>query len=147
MLGLLKRTKLIETVLLCAISICLNFRNKVWIEKKAIETLSHLCDGDARVALNGLQMTIQSQTSKTNQSGQVLHSNLHTQPRNIKTFKQDGTGKVHMLPEESSDKTNGLDGKTNGQSDHVIIKVEHVKEGLQRSHVLYDRAGKYGKCP
>ena len=99
------------------------------------------------MALNGLQMTIQSQTSRTNQSGQVLHSSLHTQHRNIKTFKQDSTGKIHMLSKESSDKRNGLDGKTNGQSDHIIIKVEHVKEGLQRSHVLYDRAGKYGICP
>ena len=99
------------------------------------------------MALNGLQMTIQSQTSKTNQSGKVLHSSLHTQPRNIKTSKQGGIGKVHILSDESSDKRNGYDGKANGQSDHVIIKVEHVKEGLQRSHVLYDRAGKYGKFP
>ncbi|XP_019629125.1 PREDICTED: ATPase WRNIP1-like [Branchiostoma belcheri] len=68
----------------------------VTIQKEAITTLAHLCDGDARTALNGLQTAVRSQTA--------THSN-------------------------------------HGDTQPVVVTVEHVKEGLQRSHVLYDRAG------
>ncbi|XP_066290601.1 ATPase WRNIP1-like [Branchiostoma lanceolatum] len=71
----------------------------VTIQKEAITTLAHLCDGDARTALNGLQTAVRSQIA--------THSNHGN--------KQD--------------------------SQPVVVTVEHVKEGLQRSHVLYDRAG------
>lgn len=30
---------------------------------------------------------------------------------------------------------------THGFSNGIVIKEDHVKEGLQRSHILYDRAG------
>ena len=30
-----------------------------------------------------------------------------------------------------------------GSVDGILITEEHVKEGLQRSHILYDRAGEY----
>uniref|UniRef100_U3FXF6 ATPase WRNIP1 n=3 Tax=Micrurus TaxID=8634 RepID=U3FXF6_MICFL len=73
----------------------------VFIERRAINTLAYLCDGDARTGLNGLQMAVQSRL--TNPSHQ---SNSH----------------------EYSAK-------------QVVITEDHVKEGLQRSHILYDRAG------
>ncbi|XP_061179713.1 ATPase WRNIP1-like [Saccostrea echinata] len=41
-----------------------------WIEKDAIKSLANLCDGDARCALNSLQMAIQSQ--QTEQGGMVV---------------------------------------------------------------------------
>nr|XP_008116183.1 PREDICTED: ATPase WRNIP1 [Anolis carolinensis] len=73
----------------------------VCIERKAINTLAYLCDGDARTGLNGLQMAVQARLTKlTNQS------------------------------------TTG-DSSIQG----MIITEDHVKEGLQRSHILYDRAG------
>lgn len=30
-----------------------------------------------------------------------------------------------------------------GAADGILVTEEHVKEGLQRSHILYDRAGEY----
>ncbi|XP_069814201.1 ATPase WRNIP1 isoform X2 [Dendropsophus ebraccatus] len=67
----------------------------MYIEAKALTTLAHLCDGDARTGLNGLQLSVQSRLAA------------------------------------------GPHSPTQGR----IIKEEHIKEGLQRSHILYDRAG------
>ncbi|XP_056377012.1 ATPase WRNIP1 [Hyla sarda] len=68
---------------------------QMYIEAKALTTLAHLCDGDARTGLNGLQLSVQSR----------LAAGPHSPIQGM------------------------------------IIKEEHVKEGLQRSHILYDRAG------
>ncbi|XP_073534789.1 ATPase WRNIP1 [Phyllobates terribilis] len=68
---------------------------QMYIEAKALTTLAHLCDGDARTGLNGLQLSVQSRLAA------------------------------------------GADSQVQG----MIIKEEHIKEGLQRSHILYDRAG------
>ncbi|XP_028593693.2 ATPase WRNIP1 [Podarcis muralis] len=71
------------------------------IERKAVNTLAYLCDGDARTGLNGLQMAVQARLTK--------------------------------LQQQSS---------THGCSvNEMVITEDHVKEGLQRSHILYDRAG------
>ncbi|XP_028988748.1 ATPase WRNIP1 [Betta splendens] len=74
---------------------------KIYIEKKALETIAYLCDGDARTGLNSLQLAVQAQVS-SNQS---------------KLFLQEGS------------------------SHDVLVTEEHIKEGLQRSHILYDKAG------
>ncbi|KAG8133248.1 hypothetical protein E2320_011071 [Naja naja] len=89
------------SILIRSNELCFYFRLCVFIERRAINTLAYLCDGDARTGLNGLQMAVQSRL--TNPSHQ---SNNH----------------------ESSAK-------------QVVITEDHVKEGLQRSHILYDRAG------
>ncbi|KAG9479333.1 hypothetical protein GDO78_012805 [Eleutherodactylus coqui] len=68
---------------------------QMYIEAKALTTLAHLCDGDARTGLNGLQLSVQSRIAAG------PHSQMQA----------------------------------------MIIKEEHIKEGLQRSHILYDRAG------
>ncbi|XP_022252838.1 ATPase WRNIP1-like [Limulus polyphemus] len=67
------------------------------IENKALEMLAAVCDGDARTALNSLQMTVESASSN------CVETNNYDCPH--------------------------------------VIKVEHIKEGLQRSHLLYDRKG------
>lgn len=76
------------------------FRPKIFIDQKALDTLAYLCDGDARVGLNSLQLAVQAQVNlaQTACSGQ----------------------------DDSQD---------------ILIKEEHIKEGLQRSHILYDKAG------
>ncbi|KAM6454229.1 ATPase WRNIP1 [Liasis olivaceus] len=73
----------------------------VCIERRAINTLAHLCDGDARTGLNGLQMAVQARL---------------TNP-----------------PHQNDNQECSAKG--------VVITEDHVKEGLQRSHFLYDRAG------
>eukprot|EP00064_Thunnus_orientalis_P006700 superscaffoldBa00000711_g6718 len=73
---------------------------KIYIEQKALDTIAHLCDGDARAGLNGLQLAVQAQVSFARPLGQ------------------------------------------DGSSQEILVKEEHIKEGLQRSHILYDRAGK-----
>lgn len=79
---------------------CTCLRPKILIEQKALDTIAHLCDGDARAGLNSLQLAVQAQVSvaRTNLSGQ--------------------------------------------DSQEIIVTEEHIKEGLQRSHILYDKAGK-----
>ncbi|KAM4605258.1 ATPase WRNIP1 [Polymixia lowei] len=74
---------------------------KVYIEQKALDTIAHLCDGDARAGLNGLQLAVQARVglARPNPSGQ------------------------DCSPQE------------------IVVQEEHVKEGLQRSHILYDKAG------
>uniref|UniRef100_UPI00358E35DB ATPase WRNIP1 n=1 Tax=Myxine glutinosa TaxID=7769 RepID=UPI00358E35DB len=77
----------------------------IHVEGQVLNTLAYLCDGDARVALNGLQMAVQSQVAACHRaegSEQPLH------PQSCST---------------------------------VLIREEHAKEGLQRTHLLYDRAG------
>nr|XP_005886690.1 PREDICTED: ATPase WRNIP1 [Bos mutus] len=77
--------------------------SSVLIEDKAVDTLAHLSDGDARAGLNGLQLAVLARLSAR------------------KTF-----------------------GKKGGQSyppSRVLVTESDVKEGLQRSHILYDRAG------
>ncbi|TRY76092.1 hypothetical protein DNTS_035392 [Danionella cerebrum] len=64
---------------------------QVCVEQAALDTLAHLCDGDARAALNGLQMALQACSLQN--------------------------------------------------TDRIILMEKHVKEVLQRSHFLYDRAG------
>jgi len=74
------------------------------IEKSALEFLSVICDGDARIALNGLQISVQSQLSKCQET------------------------------EQESNDVDTPDCK-------VLVTIDDIKEGLQRSHVAYDRTG------
>uniref|UniRef100_A0A3Q2VB02 WRN helicase interacting protein 1 n=1 Tax=Haplochromis burtoni TaxID=8153 RepID=A0A3Q2VB02_HAPBU len=71
----------------------------IYIQQKALDTMAYLCDGDARVGLNSLQLAVQAQMSKTN-----------------------------LLAPDASPQ-------------EILVTEEHVKEGLQRSHILYDKAG------
>lgn len=77
------------------------FSPKVFIEQKALDTVAHLCDGDARAGLNGLQLAVQA---------------CVTQMR---------TGSI----------------KPDAAPHQIIVREQHIKEGLQRSHILYDKAG------
>lgn len=74
------------------------FKPKYAIDKKAVIWLAEVCDGDARIALNTLQMTMQT------------------------------------IEEQLGDKN---DGSTSMQ----LISIDHLKEGIKKSHILYDRKG------
>ncbi|XP_029446397.1 ATPase WRNIP1 isoform X2 [Rhinatrema bivittatum] len=78
-----------------------NSEPTVYIEEKAISTLAHLCDGDARTGLNGLQLAVQARLA------------------------------TERVTEDTKD----------ASENEILIQEQDVKEGLQRSHILYDRAG------
>lgn len=69
------------------------------IDKKSVEWLAEMCDGDGRIALNTLQLTMQT---------------IQEQQRN-----------------SNSDQNDQL----------KLISIESLKEGIQKSHLLYDRKG------
>ena len=77
----------------------------VVIEEKAITTLANLCDGDARIALNGLQLAIQSQVAAVKQKSKG-HDNEAKSPSSL---QQNGEGNLLDL---SSTDTPGYDEKT-----------------------------------
>lgn len=92
----------------------------VFVERNAITTLANLCDGDARIALNSLQMAVQSRLSrrqgKSDSSGENLDSSSDSE-----------------IPEKEKSVDKGV---------ILIVRTKHIEEGLKRSHVLYDRTGK-----
>ena len=75
----------------------------ICIHEDAVDTLSKLCDGDGRSALNGLQLAIQTKQLLANE-----------------TECEKDTSRA-------------------GQS--LCISVQDIKDSLQRTHLLYDRAG------
>ena len=101
----------------------------VVIEEKAITTLANLCDGDARIALNGLQLAIQSQVAAAKQK-----TKGHNNERNSPSSSQQN-GECNLLDLSSND-TAGY-----GEKQIVWVNVSHIKEGLQKTHLLYDRNG------
>ena len=92
----------------------------VVVEEAAIQALADLCDGDARVALNGLQLAVQSQVAMAAQKK--------------KTFKTTAD-KDSITYGESK-----LDGYQSALTT-VRVNVDHIKKGLQRTHLLYDKKG------
>lgn len=100
----------------------------VEIEDDAIKALANLCDGDARIALNGLQVAIQSQ---------VASAKLRK--------RRDADLPSKLCSQQNGELSqNGKFPTDNEQSDEkltVLISVAHVKEGLQKNHLLYDRNG------
>ncbi|KAM8839169.1 ATPase WRNIP1 [Synchiropus picturatus] len=74
----------------------------IYMEQKALDSVAHFCDGDARAGLNSLQLAVQAQV-------RVFQSQL-----------------------------SGPDGPPEPR---ILVKEEHIKESLQRSHILYDKAG------
>lgn len=99
----------------------------VVVEDSAVKALANLCDGDARIALNGLQLAIQSQVAAAKH-----------------TAKDAGN-----LPNSFSSLQNGEHSQSNVNCDAheshekvtVCVNISHIKEGLQKTHLLYDRNG------
>lgn len=97
----------------------------VIIEEKAITTLASLCDGDARIALNGLQLAIQSQVAAVKQKVK----------KNTDELNSSASLQQNRAPDTD---TNALGDR---EKQVVYINVSHIKEGLQKTHLLYDRNG------
>lgn len=105
----------------------------VVVEDDAVKALANLCDGDARIALNGLQLAVQSQVAATKQQRKSNDSvpNSVSSPQQSGECSQNG-----KLPPNLNIDTEGFNEKKT-----VCVNVSHIKEGLQRTHLLYDRNG------
>ena len=95
--------------------------------------MANLCDGDARIALNGLQLAVQSQLAATKQQ-RKSNDNV---PNSVSSPQQSGECSQNgKLPSNLNIDTEGFNEKKT-----VCVNVSHIKEGLQRTHLLYDRNG------
>ncbi len=120
------------------ISLYSDSNHTLQVEEEALTTLAEMCDGDARCALNGLQLAIQTK--------QALLSKPKPSAEN--TLKKFPTPKPQLS--NSTDNPNSCTSSSklseSGDTESSITKkatitVQDVKESLQRSHLLYDRAG------
>ena len=106
----------------------------VVVEEEAIKALANLCDGDARIALNGLQLAVQSQVSAVKRKAQ---NNTNSSNSMSLSLHQNGECfKSGTLPSYAANDTHESSEKKT-----VFVNVSHIKEGLQRTHLLYDRNG------
>ncbi|XP_015769910.1 PREDICTED: ATPase WRNIP1-like isoform X2 [Acropora digitifera] len=101
----------------------------VVIEDDAIKALANLCDGDARIALNGLQVAIQSQVASAKLAQRDNNNLLASKACLEQNGKHLEDRKLPINDQDSNEKIT------------VSISVAHVKEGLQKNHLLYDRNG------
>ncbi|XP_055694328.1 ATPase WRNIP1-like [Lutzomyia longipalpis] len=77
----------------------MDFDAKLAIDRESLVWLAQMCDGDARIALNSLQLAIQTLTA------------------------------------------NDDCGSENGNDGLKIITLDAIREGIKKSHLLYDRKG------
>lgn len=95
----------------------------VLVDVKALRVLADLADGDARSALNGLQLAVQ--TKKASLDPELSGSQL--------------TGPVASL--------GGCTGIEDGADpEDAVVSMEDVKTCLQRTHLLYDRTDQRYDC-
>jgi putative ATPase len=99
---------------------------QVVIQRDALIALANFCDGDARVALNGLHLAVQSQIAMATQNFEKQKIGMALSDTDLKTATNG-----HTNTKED----------TNLYRDVVKVNVSHIKEGLQRTHLLYDKKG------
>lgn len=101
----------------------------------AIKFLAEFCDGDARKALNGLQLVLQAKKTTLSSSKEQQEN----EAQDMTPSQSDGGLKLAGGREDLVAESSAVEG---GEVKKVIVTVEDVKESLrQRTHLLYDRAG------
>lgn len=97
-------------------------KGKIWIENEALDALANLSDGDARIALNGLQLAVQiKRTQMEEKIGSDDSMTLEMQSH-IESTREEKDEAV--LP-----------------TDLCIVMLQDIKSCLQKTHLLYDRVG------
>ena len=130
----------------------------VLVDPEAISVLALFCDGDARSALNGLQLAVQAKRTRYLQT-QLGHISLEKELRDDAEIGSEvGTGSVSKEEKIKNGQGHSGDSQTtsltitgqNMQSSSnnsmqnaplPNVTVADAKESLQRTHLLYDRAG------
>ncbi|XP_013392833.1 ATPase WRNIP1-like [Lingula anatina] len=108
-----------------------------FITKDAVKYLANLCDGDARSSLNTLQNAIESRLAFYKAA---RHGNYGKESRQMLAEKTAVSQKKRKSDVAGENEVAGEKTPDMGE-EYVVVDVEHVKEGLQRSHIHYDRAG------
>ena len=130
------------------------------VEPEALTTLSQLCDGDARSALNGLELAVHAKRTRPLGEQQAAQKPL----TKVKQQQGESTTSSHVpllehdqrsattLDQEprtalSDDDCGREDGRQQGTKSSQrscvvgVVTVQDIMDSLQRSHLLYDRAG------
>lgn len=100
-------------------------KEKVWVTEEALTTVADLTDGDARNALNSLQLAVQTKRALAN-----AKSMEQLEPRLASKHSRDGESCDTSDPNENP----------------LIVSVEDIKKCLQRTHLLYDRTDQRYDC-
>lgn len=143
-------------------------RPLVLIESSAITALAQLCDGDARSALNGLQVAVQAKRVRfkpapasrlSTSTGQVPSSRQISTPISSAAVATSSTGSDQRLSSELCLPSSTADTASSAPTippvseentlsalkptlDHLpLVTVADAKESLQRTHLLYDKSG------
>ena len=138
------------------------------VEDSALSTLAELCDGDARSALNGLQLAVEARRTQSLQERSRLlpedaakksensksSSSTHSKDSSSTTVKNSPVVRSDSNEIETQEKSAlSTDPNNSYRANSVvsmysksvpsqpIVTVEDAKECLQRSHLVYDRAG------
>lgn len=98
---------------------------KVWISREALGALADLADGDARSALNGLQLAVQTKRTSLNTSLVNSEISKHKETQVVSNVRD----RDEKAPKNDS-----------------IVSIEDVKICLQRTHLLYDRGDQRYHC-
>lgn len=130
---------------------CPHSEGQIYIREDALTALAELCDGDARIALNGLQLTFQTKGASQphiNRKKEGEKDSLQTltvpqKEGEVIKEKTVDSKQRKSTPQDSSRVEGGASNRnipmdTTGA---VIIDVKDVKSCLQKTHLLYDRAG------
>ena len=117
---------------------------KVLIEAAALTTLAELCDGDARSALNGFQLAVQAKLAlSTNTGNKQSPTQPQPLPEDLMNSGQPSTTEhTSDVKDDPVTSSNNKDVSVSSLPTSIpMVTVDDVKESLQRTHLLYDRAG------
>jgi putative ATPase len=115
-----------------------SFVRGVQAEEDALAFLSQAADGDARAALNALEIAVASAVSREKQHLAFNESSTGKDSCDVKgeALKQNDVSLAASDPTQPSE----LAG-SGGAAGIVTIRLADVSEALQRSHILYDKKG------
>ncbi len=102
-------------------------KEKVWIEAEALDALANLSDGDARIALNGLQLAVQ--IKRANMEKKASSDDVGT----LKDEKALHSNSESIVSEKGTEAVFAAEVS--------VVTLQDIKSCLQKTHLLYDRVG------
>ncbi|XP_043688058.1 ATPase WRNIP1-like [Telopea speciosissima] len=113
----------------------------VKVDDETIDFLSMNCDGDARVALNALEISATSAAARIRITHRHAPNVNDTSTSQFKMFKfPSSSPTVATNLSEKSANSSGNEGNRDGLN-VAVVTIDDAKEALQCKHLVYDRAG------